>query len=249
MIELPYHPVTEEEMKCVDALQAGMQDNMRDFPWGEMRDTHFAGMRLILFPTTFFPEVNYTGIGSCTPLLNRYRVRQGEEVLDVGTGSGVIAIDAAYKGAKRVIALDINEGAIRSTQRNAQLHRCADRVDVRLSDVFHALKPEESFDVITANLPFRNKPATDVVEAAVWDTDFRFHREFFTNVQKYLKPDGRVYLAQANFGGVEEALELAKRAGLESCLLGYTAMASDEERKTNPNYDPRVFYCFEMRRK
>jgi len=242
-IELPGYPVTPEQLKEVDRLQAEMRENIRNFHHGELRDTHFAGMRLVLFPGTFFPEVNYTGIGSCTPLLHQYHVRQGEEVLDVGTGSGVIAIDAAYRGAKRVVALDINESAVRSTRYNAQLHNHAgrtDQIDVRLSDVFQALKPEELFDVITANLPFRNKPAHDEVEGAMWDTDFRLHREFFANAHKYLKPDGRIYLAQANFGGVEEMLELAEQHGYTSRLIGSTRM---------PEPDPRVFYAFEMTRK
>lgn len=68
-------------------------------------------------------------------------VSPGDRVLDMGTGCGVNGILAARAGAS-VLALDINPEAVRSARDNAHRNRVADRLDVRLSDVFDAVDPE-----------------------------------------------------------------------------------------------------------
>jgi len=49
---------------------------------------------------------------------NNLPVVDGEEMLEIGPGTGVISITAAYKGAKKVVAIDINPDAVRNTQAN-----------------------------------------------------------------------------------------------------------------------------------
>ena len=78
-------------------------------------------------------------------------------MLDVGTGSGVIAIFACYGGASKVTAVDINPSALKSARHNAKQHGFDKIMKVKKSNLFQSLK-DEQFDVITANLPFRNKP-------------------------------------------------------------------------------------------
>jgi len=85
---------------------------------------------------------------------------------------------------------------------------------VRQSDLFEALG-DERFDVITANLPFRNKPAHDVVAMSQWDTDFRTNTRFFEDVGRHLRPQGRIYFVQSNFGEIEAVMRLARAAGLQ----------------------------------
>ncbi len=174
------------------------------------------------------------------PLVENYRINSGDYVLDVCTGSGVIAIFSAYKGAKKVIALDINPDAVKTAKENTKLHRFGEIIDIRLSDMFDALQNGEQFDVITGNLPFRNKTATDYVESSQWDTNLNVHKRFFAEVNRHLKPNGRIYLSQANFDAVEEMKQLANISGFAVKLIG---------QKTMPNNDPRIFYAFELTRK
>jgi release factor glutamine methyltransferase len=72
---------------------------------------------------------------------------------------------------------------------------------------------DEQFDVITANLPFRDKPAHDVVARSQWDTNFETNTGFFEQVGRYLKPGGRIYFAQASFGAIEQTRKLAEANG------------------------------------
>ncbi|MBI4174240.1 MAG: tRNA (adenine(22)-N(1))-methyltransferase TrmK, partial [Candidatus Aenigmarchaeota archaeon] len=64
------------------------------------------------------------------------------------TGCGVIAIFSAFKGASRIVAVDINPGAIKSARANAERFGFKKIIDTRLSDMFAAIKPDEKFDVI-----------------------------------------------------------------------------------------------------
>lgn len=173
------------------------------------------------------------------PLAQNYDVRPGETVLDVCTGSGVLAICSAKNGASKVVGLEINPAAVECARENVSLHELDGLVDIRLSDMFSALGDHEVFDVITGNLPFRNKKASDYVEGSQWDTELQAHKAFFAGVRQHLKPGGRVYLSQANFGAVDEMLSLAEEAGFSSTLIGKRPMGRG---------DPRVFLAYELTR-
>jgi predicted nicotinamide N-methyase len=63
--------------------------------------------------------------------LTRQSINVKEQVvLDVGSGSGVVAIAAALAGAKQVIASDIDPVSQKAIMLNAQLNACQDKIDV-----------------------------------------------------------------------------------------------------------------------
>ncbi len=72
-------------------------------------------------------------------------------VLDLGCGSGVLAIGAARLEAGRIIAVDIDQAAVIRTRDNAQLNSVAAKIDIRLGSTGIA-QAEGPFDVIAANL-------------------------------------------------------------------------------------------------
>ncbi|MDN5363664.1 MAG: ribosomal protein methyltransferase [Eubacteriales bacterium] len=67
-------------------------------------------------------------------------IRGGEVVLDVGTGSGILALAAALLGAGRVLAVDVDPLAVEVAEENVRLNRLQDRVQVKEADF---LRPEE----------------------------------------------------------------------------------------------------------
>lgn len=67
-------------------------------------------------------------------------IRAGDEVIDVGTGSGVLAIAAAKLGAKQVLALDLDPVAVSSARENTRLNGLEDRITVRQSDLLQAIR-------------------------------------------------------------------------------------------------------------
>lgn len=77
------------------------------------------------------------------------RVREGMHVLDLGTGSGILAIPAAMLGA-RVTGLDISDVAVEVAQKNVEANGVADRVRVGEGSI--AAVEGEQFDLILANI-------------------------------------------------------------------------------------------------
>lgn len=196
----------------IDRWQQQRQQAFKAVP-ATGRTITYLGKKFFVYRNTFWPFTD------SQPLVRNLRINKGESVLDIGTGSGVIAVFACYRGAGKVVAVDINPSAVRSAKRNAKLHGFEKVIEVKRSNLFQKVG-RRKFDVITANLPFRNKPAPDVVARSQWDTDFTTHKRFFREVSKYLAPKGRIYFAQANFGGVKEMRDLAHAAGFSVRVVG-----------------------------
>ncbi len=76
----------------------------------------------------------------------------GVHVLDVGCGSGVLAVVAARLGAEAVRAVDVDAEAVRATAANAAANGVADRVEVDCTPVDELAG---SFDLVVANIGLR----------------------------------------------------------------------------------------------
>lgn len=90
-----------------------------------------------------------TTILSMRALRAAIAVRQGATVLDVGCGSGVLAIGACLLGASHAMAIDIAPASVPITQANAVANGIAERIDVSttpLADV------DGRFDIVVANI-------------------------------------------------------------------------------------------------
>lgn len=77
-------------------------------------------------------------------------VKAGDRVIDVGTGSGVLAIGAALLKAKEVHALDLDEVAVRSAALNVELNGVQDRITVVQGNLLDSI--EKPGDVVVANI-------------------------------------------------------------------------------------------------
>ena len=216
--------------QATDERQIALLHKVRALP-DEGETVTFRGKRFLVLPNVLPPS------DDSVPLIETVQIRPGDVVLDVGCGSGVLGLFALHLGAARVVALDLNPNAIENTRRNADLHGFAARLEARVSDVFAALGPEEVFDVILANLPFRNKPAADVLEAGMWDTDFQTHVRFFEQARRYLKADGRMFMTHASFGDLEAFLALARSNGFFVTLL---------EQRPMPENPARIYYAYRL---
>lgn len=75
----------------------------------------------------------------------------GKRVLDMGCGTGILAIMAAKVGAKEVTGIDIDEWAYRNAMENLRNNHIQDRVEIRIGDAA-LLEGEAPFDVILANI-------------------------------------------------------------------------------------------------
>ncbi len=189
------------------------------------RDTQF-----VVSPTVFWPS------DDSKPLVQHWEIMPGERVLDLCTGSGVIAVMAAYAGARTVLALDKHPAAVHAATKHAELHRCAGVIEVRESDLFAAVAPGETFEVMTMHPPYTPHLASDHVEASTWEGHFALHQRFFADVQQFLTPGGRIYLGQASFGPLARVQAFATQAGFAIRLIGSTHVETEL---------PRTSYAFQ----
>jgi len=98
----------------------------------------------------------------------RAAVSEGARVLDVGCGSGVLAIAVCLFGASSATAIDISPAAVPVTQANAQRNRVADRV---VASTTALALIEGPFDVVVANIlaPVLIELAPDLVRVLADD--------------------------------------------------------------------------------
>ncbi|WP_243349414.1 tRNA1(Val) (adenine(37)-N6)-methyltransferase [Parabacteroides sp. FAFU027] len=80
-------------------------------------------------------------------------VEEGMRVLDVGAGSGLIALMLAQRNAASVIAVELDEDAAAQAAENVAESPFADRVEVVQNDILH-FQPEQRFDLIVSNPPY-----------------------------------------------------------------------------------------------
>jgi ribosomal protein L11 methyltransferase len=105
-------------------------------------------------PLVIDPGVAFgTGVHETTVLCLRAleECPAGQSVLDVGTGTGILAIAAAKLGAERVLAVDLDPVAVSVAIRNVEANGVAGVVRVAESDLLQSARCER-FDVIVANL-------------------------------------------------------------------------------------------------
>ncbi len=154
-----------------------------------------------LVPGLAFGTGQHQSTRLCLGLLAEV-IRGGERVLDVGTGSGILAVAAVKLGAASVLARDIDSLAVDAARQTVRQNRISELVDVEERSVPF----DEQFDVITANL------TADILQYLAND------------LAGALKPGGKLIAS-----GLVEARQDEVVAGLSDCGLRLLDDRSEDE--------------------
>lgn len=117
--------------------------------WEEYKPVSTDELIIELDPGMAFGTGTHPTTVMCLQALEKV-VKNGDTVIDVGTGSGVLSIGAALLGAGHVHALDLDEVAVRSARENIELNKVEKMVDVFHGNLLDTVK--EPADVVVANL-------------------------------------------------------------------------------------------------
>jgi len=183
----------------------------------ESQRVAYNGMSLYVFPEVYKPS------DDTYMLAEHLKPRPGDVVLDLGTGSGLLAIKAA-ESAGRVVAVDINPYAVECARANARLNGLEGKIEVRLGDLFEAVKPDERFNLVIFNppyLPVRDEGSEWIEKAWSGGLDGRAVIErFLDGFSSFLSDDGRVLMVQSSLSDVEKTLRRLNELGFHARVIG-----------------------------
>jgi release factor glutamine methyltransferase len=155
-------------------------------------------------------------------------VHAGDEVLDLGTGCGILGIVAAEK-AKSVLSVDINPYAVRCAKHNASLNHVRDTMGFLRGDLFSAFNTDALFDVILFNAPYLpSEPHEfDSWIGRAWAggaTGRDVVDRFISQATAHLKPSGRILMLQSSLTGLELTIQKFQECGLSAAVKAETKL-------------------------
>jgi len=158
----------------------------------------------------------------------------GKEVLELGTGIGLIALWIAIKAPtkpKRVVATDISSKTVRCARRNVTLNPTKN-ITVLCSDLFSAFGRGSKFDIMVFNPPYvpstteTHRKPVDWEERA-WNGGVRGREiidRFLLSFSDYLTDVGEAFIIQSSLNLLEKTTKITKSQGFQVEIVGKTKL-------------------------
>lgn len=155
------------------------------------------------------------------------RDKQNLKILDLGTGSGCIAITLLKNIATaRATAIEISHKALEIARYNAEEHGVQDRLKLIQSNWFEKC-PAEKFDLIVSNPPYIPNPEIENLAKEVQNYDpiqaldggndgLEAYKILFKGLKKMLDEDGRAFF-EIGFGQHSDIIRLVDESNLQHC--------------------------------
>ena len=149
---------------------------------------------------------------------------QNPTVLDLGCGSGAIAVSIAHEEpSARVTAIDIDRDSLTTTRRNATACGVGGRLRIARSDLLSALAPGGHFQAVVCNPPYIPSAEIEQLDEEVRDFEPRraldggpdgldFYRRLAVSAGSVLAPDG-VLLLEVGDGQASEVSGILEESG------------------------------------
>lgn len=152
----------EHSIELLDCAEEDWRNNWKKYfnpiPVGEKllirpswRDDYDAGSRKVLSidPGLAFGTGGHETTRLCLEMCEKH-LKDGDSVLDVGCGSGILGIATLLLGAKDAVGVDIDEVAVRTAKENAAINGVGDRFTAICGSFTD--KVEGKYDIVLANI-------------------------------------------------------------------------------------------------
>lgn len=150
-------------------------------------------------------------------------------ILDLGTGSGCIAVSlAAHCPRARIVAVDASPKALAVAKKNAANAKVAERVEFRQGDWFAGCKDGERYDAIVSNPPYLVEGDADIwPEVSAYDPPAALYggqdgldcyRRIVPGTPEWLAPEGRVFF-EVGAGQARKVADLLARRGFREVAV------------------------------
>lgn len=214
-------PLQAEELSRFKKL---IQRRCRREPVAYIRGIkEFWSLEFIVTPDVLIPRPETEGLVEAA--LRHCCERDSIDVLELGTGSGIISVSLAHERPRwRFWALDISEKAITIARLNARKHASADRIAFMVGHWFEAIGGhKKSFDLIVSNPPYIARDVLPTLEPDVHDYEpsqslnggpegLDCIAHIINTASGYMKPGGRL-LIEIGYDQGEAAQELGRACG------------------------------------
>lgn len=199
-------------------------------------ETTFYGLSFLVNENTLIPRPETEELVELIIESTNYELRNTKlKVLDIGTGSGCIAISLAkYLPTSEVYAIDVSEKALATAKKNAELNKVAiDFISTNILDIVTLSAVaglDKQFDIIVSNPPYvRNLEKAEIkpnvleyephLALFVEDTDaLLFYRKIAELAIKNLNPNGKLYFEINQYLG-KETIKLLEDFGFRNVEL------------------------------
>jgi len=160
----------------------------------DARKVKISGIELLVARGVFDPTLHFTSAFMANYVRHSGVAAAAGRVLDVGTGTGILAISAALSGAAYTLATDISPAAVACAAQNIARHDLTLRVAVQCV-AFAPADTESPFNLVLCNPPyFRGTPQNYSQAAYMGGDRLQWFDQFTRAITPVLAPEAAVYM-------------------------------------------------------
>ncbi|GHT18030.1 release factor glutamine methyltransferase [Bacteroidia bacterium] len=188
-------------------------------------ETEFFGMKYFVNQQVLIPRPETEELVEWILAENK----SAASVLDIGTGSGCIAVVLAHKNPRFALtAMDISEKALAIARKNAALHNV--KIDFLEKDIFSLPTMDKKFDIIVSNPPYIPENEKNSIQKTVMDFEphtalfvpdskpLIFYEKICQFAKNQLNENGKIYFEiHRSFG--QQVVDLLQQNGFKNIAL------------------------------
>ena len=149
-------------------------------------------------------------------LAKNLEIKEGQSVLEIGTGSGLVSMYASLL-TDDITATDINYNALELAERNFKLNNI-DTIKLEFGDLFEPVK-NKKFDVLLFNTPYLPTDTDDIIDD---DLNYAFEGglygrnaidRFLNEAPNHLNDKGIIQMIQSSLSDTERTLDILDSKG------------------------------------